>query len=145
LEQNAAEIEAAADTPSMGGDFAVRLAALDSFEFAGDDATTDECDGLPAADHILDPDGGVQWCEPKVLYWDVVSNATENDLAKGLAKASRANQYATGSPGSSGAHIGSFVDPDWLEELIVELEARGYVVYLRAQDVIDRVSTALGI
>lgn len=145
VEQYVAAIEAAAGRPSKGGDLAARLAALDDFEFAGDDVTTDDYDGLPADDHILDPDDGVQWGEPEVRYWDVISKATENDLPWDVDASYTADSYATGSPGSSGAHIGSFVDPDRLEELIAEVEALGYVVHRRDRDIVNRESSGLGL
>jgi hypothetical protein len=53
LEQYVAGAETASVRPSEGGDLAARLAALDGFEFAGNDATSDKYDGLPAEARLL--------------------------------------------------------------------------------------------
>ena len=80
-----AGIEAAAGRPSEGGDLATRLAALDDFEFAGDDTETEDYDSLSAHDEDV-RDEEIPWDEPAVRYWDVISNATENDLPADLAE-----------------------------------------------------------
>ena len=142
MEQYAAAIEVAAGLPVGGGDIAARLAALDDVDFAGVDAATDEYDYLPADDHDFREEQ-VAWDEPEVRYWDVISQATPNSLPSDLAERYVPDHYATGSPGSSGALMGSWVDPARLDELLAELEARGYVVHHRSSDIVNRESSGL--
>jgi len=143
LEQYAAGIEAAAGRSDRSGDIAARLAALDDVDFAGVYTATDEYDVLPADDHDFREEL-VAWDEPEVRYWDVISQATPTSLPSDLAERYSSDHYATGSPGSSGALMGSWVDPARLDELIAELEARGYVVHHRSSDVVNRESSGLG-
>ena len=140
LEQYAAAIEMAAGLPVGGGDIAARLAALDAVDFAGFDAETDEYESLPADDHDF-RDEQVAWGEPEVRYWDVISQATPNSLPSDLAERYVSDHYATGSPCSSGALIGSWADPARLDDLLAELEARGYVVHPRSSDIVNRESS----
>jgi len=143
LEQYAAAIEAAAGRSAGGGDIAARLAALDDIDFGGVETATDEYDNLPADDHDFREDQ-VAWDEPVVRYWDVICQATPTSLPSDLAARYCSDHYATGSPGSSGDLMGSWVDPARLDELIAELEARGYVVHRRSSDVVNRESSGLG-
>ena len=71
------------------------------------------------------------------------SRATPNSLPSDLAERYCSDHYATGSPISSGALIGSWVDPSRLDELLAELAARGYVVHHRSSDIVNRESSGL--
>ena len=140
LEQYAAAIAAAAGRPAGGGDIAVRLAMLDDVDFAGVETATDEYDRLPGDDYDVREDL-VAWDEPVVRYWDVISRATPTSLPSDLAERYSSDHYATTGPWSSGALIGSWVDPARLDELLAELEARGYVVHHRSSDIVNRESS----
>ena len=98
----------------------MRLRALDDFDFAGEDEAT--------GDDVDFREEQIAWDEPEVRFWDVLAGATARDLPSDLAAGYCTDQYATDSPGSSGAFINSSVDEDRLAELAAELEARGYTV-----------------
>jgi hypothetical protein len=142
LEQYAAAIEAAAGRSAGRGDIGARLAMLDDVDFAGVHTATEEYDGLPADDYDVREDL-VAWDEPVVRYWDVIIRATPTSLPSDLAERYSSDHYATGSPWSSGALIGSWVDPARLDELLAELAARGYVVHHRSSDIVNRESSGL--
>ena len=127
LEQYIAGIERAAGRPPGSGDLFMRLRALDDFDFAGEDEATDDYDYLPSDDVDLGEEQ-IALDEPEVRFWDVLAGATARDLPSDLAAGYCTDQYATDSPGSSGAFINSSVDEDRLAELVAELEARGYTV-----------------
>ena len=127
LEQYIAGIERAAGRPPGSGALWTRLKALDDFVFEGDDTATDDYDYLPGDDFDFREEQ-IPWDEPQVRFWDVLAGATARDLPSDLAAEYCTDQYATGSPGSSGAFINSSVDEDRLAELVAELEARGYTV-----------------
>lgn len=126
-EQYVAAIEASADRRVLGGDLAVRLDLLRDVDFDGDDVPTDDYEFLPGDDVDFREDQ-VAWDEPEVRYWDVIVRASRHDLPTDLAERYCSDHEATGSPGSSGAYIGSWVDEDRLDELTAELEDRGFTV-----------------
>lgn len=126
LKQYVVGIESVAGQ-SGDGDIATRLASLHGFDFRGDDTATDDYEYLPG-DDVDFREEQVAWDEPEVRYWDVIARATSGDLPADLAAEYCSDYHATGSPGSSGAYIGSWVDAARLDELIVEIEARGYTV-----------------
>lgn len=127
LEQYVAGIERAAGRLPGSGDPGTRLKSLDDFVFEGEREATDDYNYLPGDNEDFREEQ-IAWDESDVRFWGELAGATARDLPSDLAAEYCADQYATGSPVSSGAFINSSVDEDRLAELVVELEARGYTV-----------------
>lgn len=127
LEAYVSAIEASAGRRVSADDLTVRLGLLRDVDFDGDDRPTDDYEFLPGDDVDFREDQ-VAWDEPEVRYWDVIVRASRHDLPADLAERYCSDRQATGSPGSSGAYIGSWVDEDRLGEVIAELEHRGFTV-----------------
>lgn len=126
-EQYVEAIERAAGRRPDSQDLVMRLHAVSDYAFEGERTATDEYECLPGDDEDFREEQ-IAWDEPEVRYWSVIAGATADDLPSDLAAEHCVDRYATGSPGSSGSFIDSSVDPDRLNELIAELEVRGYAV-----------------